>query len=101
MRKVSVFICLLLAVFFLAVLTGAQQANKVHRIGFLSSFDPASEFARSEAIRLRLRELGYIEGQNIVTEYRYSKGRSIHFLSLRPSSCASRSMSSWQREVSR
>ena len=35
------------------------------------------ESTRSEAIRLALRELGYIEGQNIATEYRYGKERSI------------------------
>ena len=38
-------------------------------------FDPATESARSEAIRLALRELGYIEGQNIAIEYRYSEGK--------------------------
>ncbi len=36
--------------------------------------DPAPESARSEAIRLALRELGYIEGQNIAIEYRYAEG---------------------------
>ena len=53
----------------------AQQPKKVPRIGYLSSFDPASESARSEAIRLALRELGYIEGQNIAIEYRYAEGK--------------------------
>ena len=53
----------------------AQQAKKVSRIGYLSSFDAGSEFSRSEAIRLRLLELGYVEGQNIGIEYRYSEGK--------------------------
>ena len=53
----------------------AQQPKKVPRIGYLSSFDPASESTRSEAIRLALRELGYIEGQNIAIEYRYAEGK--------------------------
>ena len=53
----------------------AQQPKKVSRIGYLSSFDPASESARTEAIRLALRELGYIEGQNIAIEYRYAEGK--------------------------
>ena len=35
----------------------------------------ASDSARSEAIRLALRELGYIEGQNIASEYRYAEGK--------------------------
>jgi len=43
----------------------AQQANKVPRIGDLSPGDAASESTRSEAIRLAVWELGYVEGQNI------------------------------------
>jgi putative ABC transport system substrate-binding protein len=54
----------------------AQQPTKVPRIGYLSSVDPASESTRSEAIRLALRELGYIEGQNIAIEYRYAEGKN-------------------------
>ena len=53
----------------------AQQPKKVPRIGYLSSGDPASESTRAEAIRLALRELGYIEGQNIAIEYRYTEGK--------------------------
>ena len=57
----------------------AQQPKKVPRIGYLSSIDPARESARSEAIRLALRELGYIEGQNIAIEYRYAEGKRDRF----------------------
>jgi putative ABC transport system substrate-binding protein len=53
----------------------AQQPKKVFRIGYLSSTDPARESSRSEAIRLALRERGYKEGSNIVTEYRYMEGK--------------------------
>ena len=53
----------------------AQQPKKVPRIGYLSPIDPASESTRSEGIRLALRELGYIEGQNIAIEYRYAEGK--------------------------
>jgi putative tryptophan/tyrosine transport system substrate-binding protein len=53
----------------------AQQPKKVPRIGYLSQQERARESARSEAIRLALRELGYIEGQNIVFEYRYAEGK--------------------------
>ena len=59
----------------LAVIAEAQQPKKVPRIGYLSSSDPATESTRSEAIRLALRELGYIEGQNIAIEYRYAEGK--------------------------
>ena len=54
----------------------AQQPKKVTRIGYLSSQDPAHESARAEEIRLALRELGYVEGQNIAIEYRYSQGKT-------------------------
>src|SRR5215831_7834482 len=66
---------ILVAVVLLAlgVTAEAQQPKKVARIGYLSSGDPASESARSEAVRLALRELGYIEGQNVAFEYRYAE----------------------------
>jgi putative ABC transport system substrate-binding protein len=54
----------------------AQQAKKVPRIGYLSSTDRANESTRAEGIRLALRALGYIEGQNIATEYRFAEGKS-------------------------
>jgi putative tryptophan/tyrosine transport system substrate-binding protein len=57
------------------VVAEAQQPTKVWRIGYLSNNDPATESTRSEAIRLGLRELGYIEGQNIAIEYRYAEGK--------------------------
>jgi putative ABC transport system substrate-binding protein len=53
----------------------AQQPKKVPRIGYLSAQGPASDSPRSEAIRAALRELGYIEGQNIVIEFRYAEGK--------------------------
>jgi putative ABC transport system substrate-binding protein len=66
------FVVVLLAV---AVIAEAQQPKKIPRIGYLSTNDPAGESARAEAIRLALRELGYIEGQNIAFEYRYAEGK--------------------------
>jgi putative ABC transport system substrate-binding protein len=57
----------------------AQQPKKVPRIGYLSNLDPALDSTRAEAIRLVLRELGYIEGQNIAFEYRYAEGKPDRF----------------------
>ena len=70
-----------MATFFLttASLARAQQPKKVPQIGYLSNSDPVRESARSEAIRLALRERGYIEGQNIAIEYRYSEGKRARF----------------------
>jgi putative ABC transport system substrate-binding protein len=83
---------LLLALSFPA---GAQQPKKVPRIGYLSSFDPARESARTEGVRLALRERGHIEGQNIASEYRYAEGSPVGTMSLWPSWCVSRLISSW------
>jgi putative ABC transport system substrate-binding protein len=52
-----------------------QQPKKVHRIGYLSVSDAAGESDRFEAIRMALRDLGYMEGQNIAIEYRYGEGK--------------------------
>ena len=57
------------------VVATAQQPKKVSRMGYLSSLDPARESSRAQAIRLALRELGYVEGQNIAIEYRYAEGK--------------------------
>ncbi len=57
----------------------AQQPTTVLRIGYLSAVDAASDSARAEAIRLALREFGYIEGQNIAIVYRYAEGKVDHF----------------------
>jgi putative ABC transport system substrate-binding protein len=51
------------------------QQPKVARIGYLSTTDPSRDSTRSETIRVALRELGYIEGQNIAFEYRYAEGK--------------------------
>ena len=55
---------------------GAQaQPGKIYRIGFLDSTTPADSSRRIKAFYEELRRLGYIEGTNLVTEYRYARGR--------------------------
>ncbi len=71
-KRVVYFALWLLA---LGSFAAAQQPKKVLRIGYLTGADAATESARSEGIRLALRERGYIEGQNIATEYRYAEGK--------------------------
>ena len=53
----------------------AQQPKKVLADRVSTSRAPSSESTRTEAIRLALRERGYIEGQNIAIEYRYAEGK--------------------------
>ncbi len=57
----------------------AQQPKSVSRIGYLSAFDPARESTRAEIIRSALRGLGYVEGRNIIIEYRYGEGKQDRF----------------------
>jgi putative ABC transport system substrate-binding protein len=66
----------LLATFFLTTcsIAEAQQPAKVPRIGYLGGTSPSSLRARIEAFRQGLRDLGYVEGKNIVVEYRYAEG---------------------------
>jgi putative tryptophan/tyrosine transport system substrate-binding protein len=80
-RKLGSFVlCAVLLALWLP--TDAQQPKKIPRIGYISPLDPASESTRAEAIRLALRELGYIEGQNIATEYRYAEGKGNRYTEL-------------------
>jgi putative ABC transport system substrate-binding protein len=53
----------------------AQQPTKIARIGYLNPGDPVSRAYRTEAFRQGLKELGYIEGKNIIIEYRFADAR--------------------------
>ena len=53
----------------------AQQAKKIPRIGYIASTTTDRTSTNTTAFRERLRELGYIEAQNIVIEYRYFEGK--------------------------
>src|SRR5512132_3050016 len=69
----SLVVVVLLAV---AVIAEAQQPKKVPRIGYLGATSRSTNPARIEAFRQGLRELGYIDGKNIVIEYRWSEAKS-------------------------
>jgi putative ABC transport system substrate-binding protein len=59
-----------------AVIVEAQQPKKIPRIGYLSGAgDPSNPGPNVEAFRRGLQELGYIEGKNILVEYRYIEGK--------------------------
>jgi putative ABC transport system substrate-binding protein len=59
----------------LATNAQAQQPSKVYRIGYIQA-PPASALAtRRDAFRQGLRELGYIEGKNLIVEFRFAEGK--------------------------
>jgi putative ABC transport system substrate-binding protein len=72
--KFAGLFALVVALTFGVAKTEAQQP-KLTRLGYLSTLDAPRDSIRTEAIRLALRELGYIEGQNISIEYRYAEGK--------------------------
>src|SRR5215472_7880890 len=80
-RKTIIVVWLVaLALFPLAY---AQQPKKIPRIGYLSSIDdPKTPGPSIEAFQQGLRDLGYIEGKNILVEYRYAEGISNRMPSL-------------------
>ena len=73
-RKVSIFI--FVTVILASVLFAhAQQPGKIPRIGYLTGVSPSTNSARHETFRQGLRELGYVEGKNIVIEWRSAEGK--------------------------
>src|SRR5690242_18757820 len=70
------FVSLVLAVLLLA-LPGAGEAqpvSKVYRIGYLGPATRSVESKHLDAFERRLRELGYVAGQNVIIEYRFADG---------------------------
>jgi putative tryptophan/tyrosine transport system substrate-binding protein len=72
-KSLALIFCALLLNFSLPA--EAQQPKKVWRIGFLYPNSPSSYSARIDAFRDGLRDLGYVEGQNITIEYRGAAGK--------------------------
>src|SRR5215831_4965005 len=68
----KIFIWLLATVLLTTVSAQAQQPKKIPRIGFLSTAAPPG--TPYESFRQGLRDLGYLEGQNIAIEYRFGEG---------------------------
>jgi putative tryptophan/tyrosine transport system substrate-binding protein len=77
------FVCgLTLGVFGAPLAAQAQQAGKPYRVGFLGNTTAALEANLVGPFRQGLRDLGYVEGQNIVIEYRWAEGKYERFPAL-------------------
>src|SRR5882724_11607202 len=74
----KVFITLIFVTFMLVFVhrAGAQQPSKVPKIGFLVGPSRSFFASRMESFQQGLHSLGYIEGKNIVIEYRYAEGKA-------------------------
>jgi putative ABC transport system substrate-binding protein len=77
-RKIRSLTLCLLGTLLLALCSSAeaQQPTKVARIGFLGATSSSAAADRTEAFRQALRELGHIEGKNILIDWRYADGNS-------------------------
>lgn len=71
----QVVVALGVALLFTTFATGAQQAAKVHRVGFVAAGTASSSDSSFDAFRQGLRQLGYVEGSNVVIEARLVDGR--------------------------
>jgi len=76
MRRKIIFLALCAMLFALCFSAQAQQPAKILRIGYLSSDSPSTIAVRIEAFRQGLREFGYVEGKNILIEWRFAQGKA-------------------------
>jgi len=73
-RLVGLIVTLALAILLAPVVADAQPSARVPRIGYLGNSSPSLEPDLVEAFQQGLRNLGYVEGQTIVIEYRWAEG---------------------------
>jgi putative ABC transport system substrate-binding protein len=76
MKKQITVLALCAVLFGLRFTAKAQEPPKIWKIGVLVSTSASSNRARDEALRQGLRDLGYVEGQNIAMEYKYAEGKT-------------------------
>jgi len=76
MPLIGLAVTLTLSLFLAPLAAEAQPAGKVYRIGFLGTTPPTAPERSWGAFLEGLRDHGYVEGQNIITERRYSEGRA-------------------------
>ncbi len=74
-KNISLSILPTLVLTFVCLARAQQQTAKIPRIGFLTT-GAAGSYPSAEAFREGLRELGYIDGKNILIEYRHAEGKS-------------------------
>ena len=81
-HAIGSIVTLILSLFVALLAVDAQPAGKVYHIGVLETTSATLNVPNLDAFRRGLRELGYIEGQNLVIEYRSADGRPERFLDL-------------------
>lgn len=82
MRSIGLAVVLTLRFLWAPLAVEAQPPDKVYRIGVLERTSPTVNVANLESFRQGLRALGYVEGKNVVIEYRSAEGRDDRFADL-------------------
>jgi len=82
MRSIGLAVVLTLGVLWAPLAVEAQPPDKVYRIGVLERTSPTVNVANLESFRQGLRALGYVEGKNLVIEYRSAEGHDERFADL-------------------
>jgi putative tryptophan/tyrosine transport system substrate-binding protein len=75
MKKAFIGFIVFALLYVLSSVAQAQQPTKIPRIGYLTGGPPAAMVARAEAFRQGLRDLGYVEGKNMIIEWRYAEAK--------------------------
>ncbi len=91
LRSIGLISTLVLGLLATPLTAEAQQAGKVYRVGVLR-FRGSPDHPNVQAFRQGLRDLGWVEGQNITLEYRWAKGRRDRLPNLQRNSSGSRLM---------
>src|SRR5437867_6770388 len=82
MRVIGLAVVLTLSLALAPLTAGAQVAGKVHRVAYLGNSSAALESDLVVAFRQGLRELNYVEGQNLIIDFRWAEGRYERFPAL-------------------
>src|SRR6058998_2205297 len=82
MRSIRLAVVLTLGFLWAPLAVEAQPPDKIYRIGVLERTSPTVNIANLESFRQGLRALGYVEGKNLVIEYRSAEGRDDRFADL-------------------
>jgi ABC-type uncharacterized transport system substrate-binding protein len=75
MRRIRLVVVFVLSLTYASLAAETQPAGSVRRIGYLAGGSAKVNVHYVDAFREGLRELGWVEGQNIVVEYRHAEGR--------------------------
>ena len=75
MRRIGCVVVLALSVMLTPLIVEAQQ-ERVYRIAYLGNASALAEANRVESLREGLRDFGYVEGKNIVIEFKWAEGRN-------------------------